>query len=207
MPTPARFVLGIGVLLLVLGLVNAGLAPGTTPELQRAEVLDALAAVVLMLVAVLWTRAEPRSTESRELQGEQGLEIAEGLLDAQREELAWGSHMLLTATPAATVLVHWNAVTMLRRGLLGKGTFQPGAICSRSMQRQSSVSLVNTALFPGRAEFDPVLKDLPAVFVCPLGTSGVVVVGGWAPRCFSRSDERWIEGWCQRLRTSLEQAA
>ena len=204
MPVPARIVLGIGLLLLVLGLVNAGLASGITPELQRAEVLDALAAVVLMLVAVLWTRAEPRSAEPSKLKGDQGLEIAEGLLDAQREELAWGSHMLLTATPAATVLVHWNDVTVLRRGLLGRGGFQPGAICARSIERQTTVSLVNTTLFPGRAEFNPVLDNLPAVIVCPLGSEGVVVIGGWAPRCFSRSDERWIEGWCQRLRTSLE---
>ena len=207
MPTPARLVLGLGLLLLVLGVVNAGLASGTTPELQRAEVLDALAAVILMLVAVLWTRAEPSSAKATSLEGDQGLEIAEHLLDPQREELAWGSHMLLTATPGATVLVHWNDATILRRGLLGKGGFQPGAISARSMQRQSSVSLVNTALFPGRAEFDSVLEDLPSVFICPLGTDGVVVVGGWAPRCFSRSDERWIEGWCQRLRTSLEQNA
>ena len=205
MPAPARLVLGLGLLLLVLGVINAGLASEITPELQRAEVLDALAAVILMLVAVLWTRAEPNSVAATSLEGDQGLEIAEGLLTSQREELAWGSHMLLTATPAATVLVHWKDATILRRGLLGKGGFQPGAISVRSMQRQSSVSLVNTALFPGRAEFDNILEELPSVFVCPLGTDGVVVVGGWAPRCFSRSDERWIEGWCQRLRTSLEQ--
>ena len=32
----------------------------------------------------------------------------------------------------------------------------------------------------------------------------VVVVGGWSKRCFSQSDERWLEGWSQRLKTSLE---
>ena len=85
MPTPARLVLGLGLLLLVLGVVNAGLASGTTPELQRAEVLDALAAVILMLVAVLWTRAEPSSAKVTSLEGDQGLEIAEHLLDPQRE--------------------------------------------------------------------------------------------------------------------------
>ena len=204
MPGSARFVLGIGLLLLILGLINAALATSVTPDLQRAEVLDGLAAVVLMLVAVLWTRANPTSAERSDLSGEQGLELAEGLPEPQRQELAWGSHMLLTATPAATVLVHWNNVVLLRRGLLGHGNFHPGAICERAMNRGSTVSLVNTTLFPGRAEFDPMLEGLPAVIVCPLGREGVVVVGGWSKRCFTRSDELWLEGWAQRLRSSLQ---
>ena len=72
------------------------------------------------------------------------------------------------------------------------------------MQKNSSVSLVSTALFPGRAEFDPVLDALPSVLICPLGGDGVVVIGGWSERCFSRSDERWAEGWAVRLRTTLQ---
>ena len=59
MPTPARVVLSWGVVLLVLTLVNARLAEAITPELQRAEVLSGMTAVGLMLVAVLWTRADP----------------------------------------------------------------------------------------------------------------------------------------------------
>ena len=125
-----------------------------------------------------------------------------------KEELAWGSHMLLTATPAATILVHWRDQIILRRGLLSDADapFTPGPICRRAMDRETTISLVNTTLFPGRHEFDPVLKNLPAVLIVPLGTQGIVVLGGWSERCFSQSDEQWLEGWSARLRTKLEGA-
>ncbi|MCB4376954.1 cofactor assembly of complex C subunit B [Synechococcus sp. MU1650] len=204
MPVPARVVLICALLLLGLTVTNAGLAGTVTPDLQRAEVLAGMASVGLMLVAVLWTRANPKSAEKVSLKGEQGLVLFEQLNDVQKQELAWGSHMLLTATPAASVLVLWRQQVVLRRGLISQDPFQPGAITKRAMDREQTISLVNTTLFPGRAEFDGMLQSLPAILVCPMGQQGVVIVGGWSPRCFSRSDERWLEGWAQRLRTTLE---
>ena len=204
MPGPARAVLICALLLLVLTVINAGVAETVTPELQRAEVLAGMAAVGLMLVAVLWTRANPRAAQKVELQGEQGLVIADHLNDVQKQELAWGSHMLLTATPAASVLVLWRQQVVLRRGLISRDSFLPGAITKRAMERDQTISLVNTTLFPGRAEFDAMLPSLPAIVVCPMGDAGVVIMGGWSPRCFTPSDERWLEGWSQRLRTTLE---
>ena len=204
MPTPARVVLFSGLLVLVLAVTNASTADVITPDLQRAEVLAGLAAVGLMLVAVLWTRANPRSADQVDLQGEQGLVMDETRSAALREELGWGSHMLLTATPAATVLVYWRGQVVLRRGLIRAVTFKPAEICNRVMERETTISLVNTELFPGRSEFDSVLQNLPAVVISPLGQDGVVVIGGWSKRCFSQSDERWLEGWSQRLKTSLE---
>ena len=204
MPTPARVVLALGVALLMLALVNARLADIVTPELQRAEVLSGMAAVGLMLVAVLWTRADPSQAPRRDLKGEQGLVLDPDIDAATRDELGWGSHMLLTATPAATVLVYWDGAVLLRRGLVRDAVFCPGAICQRAMERETTISLVNTTLFPGRHEFDPLVENLPAVLICPVGNRGVVVLGGWSERCFSRSDEQWLEGWTARLRTSLE---
>ena len=204
MPAQARIVLVWGLLILVMAVLNTVMAQSVTPELQRAEVLSAVAAVSLLLVAVLWTRADPRSAARQELGGEQGLVLASDLSDAVRDELGWGSHMLLTATAASTVLVYWKGIILLRRGLISDGDFHPGTICRRVMQKNSSVSLVSTALFPGRGEFDPVLDALPSVLICPLGGDGVVVIGGWSERCFSRSDERWAEGWAVRLRTALQ---
>ena len=203
MPGPARSVLALGLIFLLLGLLNAALATTVSPELQRAEVLNGLAAVALMLVAALWTRADPKTAERVVLPGEQGLVLSDDLTEPQRQELAWGSQMLLTATPASTLLVHWNGSVILRRGLLGSGDFQPGTISRRAMERETVVSLVNTTLFPGRSEFDPVLEKLPAVIVCPLGGNGVVILGGWSVRCFSQSDERWLQGWAERLKSSL----
>ena len=204
MPTPARVVLFSGLLVLVLAVTNASTADRITPDLQRAEVLAGLAAVGLMLVAVLWTRANPRSADQVDLQGEQGLVMDQQTSADLREELGWGSHMLLTATPASTVLVYWRGQVILRRGLIRAVTFKPGDICNRVMERETTISLVHTELFPGRTEFDSVLQNLPAVVISPLGKNGVVVVGGWSKRCFSQSDERWLEGWTQRLKTSLE---
>ena len=204
MPTPARVVLFSGLLVLVLAVTNASTADRITPDLQRAEVLAGLAAVGLMLVAVLWTRANPRSADQVDLQGEQGLVMDQQTSADLREELGWGSHMLLTATPASTVLVYWRGQVILRRGLIRAVTFKPGDICNRVMERETTISLGNTELFPGRTEFDSVLQNLPAVVISPLGKNGVVVVGGWSKRCFSQSDERWLEGWTQRLKTSLE---
>lgn len=44
------------------------------------------------------------------------------------------------------------------------------------------------------------------MLVQPIGSEGWLLAGGWSPRCFSRGDELWVEGWAEKLRTSLEQA-
>jgi|TARA_B100000073_G_C23630227_1_gene532258 hypothetical protein len=204
MPGSARLCLVSGLLVLGLAVFNALTAGSFPPALQRAEVLSGMAAVGLMLVAVLWTRAVPRHPKAVKLEGEQGLEIAAGLAETLRTELAWGSHQFLTATSAATILVNWDGTVLLRRGLITKDPFCPGEICRRSTERQALVSLVRTALYPGRQEFDAVLPGLPAVMVQPLGERGWIVLGGWSERCFTRSDERWLVGWAERLRTQLE---
>lgn len=204
LPGPARVCLIAGVLVLTLALINALTAGEFPPSLQRAEVLAGLAAVGLMLVAVLWTRAIPRPAEAAQLSGDQGLRISEELDDALRLELAWGSHQFLTATSAASMLVMWDGRVLLRRGLITSEPFVPGAICERATQRQELISLVKTALYPGREEFDPVLPGLPSVLVHPLGSRGWVVLGGWSERCFTRSDERWLAGWSERLKRTLD---
>ena len=105
------------------------------------------------------------------------------------------------------MLVYWDDTVLIRRGLITDRVFQPGAICRRCTKRQELISLVKTALYPGREEFDPVLPGLPAVMVQPLGKRGWIVLGGWSERCFTRADERWLTGWAERLRTELERTA
>jgi hypothetical protein len=203
LPPPARFCLGVGVAGLALAVSNQLTTTSTEPALTRAGVLASLLAVGLMLVAILWTRAVPEAAARAPLEGHEGLELLEGLAEPLRLELGWGSQMLLTASPAAVVVVHWRGRQLLRRGLLAATAFQPGAICQRALERGQPISLVNLALYPGRAEFDSLLAHLPSVLVQPLGTEGVVVLGGWSPRCFSRSDLVWVEGWAQRLCAEL----
>jgi len=201
MSTPARVLLGAGVLALLLDIVNQATATRLEPPLERASVLAGALAVVLMLVAVLWTRIEPRPPERADLQGEEGFEPMPDLPEPLARELGWGSMMLLTATPAAVVLLHWNGRIVLRRGLLqpGSGSFRPGPICAKALERQRAISLVDLRLYPGRGEFQGLLEGLPSVLVQPVGTGGLLLLGGWSPRCFSRSDLAWVEGWSRRL--------
>ncbi|MEB3263885.1 MAG: cofactor assembly of complex C subunit B [Synechococcus sp.] len=203
MPTPARISLGAGILGLALLLANQLTAGPLTPALERAAVLASLLAVGLMLVGVLWSRAVPEAPGRVELAGEQGLELSPDCGEALARELAWGSQMLLTATPAAVVLLHWRGATLLRRGLLQKQPFVPGALCERCRGNGRAISLVDLKHYPGRAEFDALLAGVPAVLVQPIGDQGWLVLGGWSPRCFSRSDLAWVEGWARKLTDEL----
>jgi len=202
--TPARICLWSGVASLALVVLNQSTAASTDPALERAAVLASFLAVGLMLVSVLWTRVVPEAAARVALEGVQGLVLAEGLPDDLAEELGWGSQMLLTASPAAAVLVLWQGRCLLRRGLLVDAPFEPGAICSRAQEKDAAISLVDLRLYPGRAEFDGLLPGVPAVVVQPLGLEGLVVLAGWSPRCFSCSDLTWLEGWAQRLRERME---
>jgi hypothetical protein len=200
-PLPARVVLALGLVGLVVAVVNQLNAPQLDPSLERASVLASLLAVVLMVVAALWQRVVPEAAARADLVGREGCELVEGLPEDLVTELGWGSAMLLTATPAATLLLHDGQRILLRRGLLGPDAFTPGAICRQAISRQRAISLVDLRPYPGRAEFDSLLTGLPAVVVQPVGEAGVLLLGGWSSRCFSESDLRWIEGWARRLKT------
>ena len=54
--------------------------------------------------------------------------------------------VLLTATPAATVLLYWQGRTLLERGVLGVGGFAPGAICQRAWATGKAIGLVSLKL-------------------------------------------------------------
>ncbi|QPN64010.1 cofactor assembly of complex C subunit B [Synechococcus sp. CBW1004] len=203
LPVAARIPLVAGAIGLSLSVLNQFTAGSVEPALERAGVLASILAVVLMLVGLLWTRIAPEPAERAPLQGVERLQLAEGLDPSLQRELAWGSALLLTATPAATLLLVWRGVVLLRRGLqpleAGDQAFIEGAICERARQSGRAISLVDLRLYPGRAEFEALLPGLPSVVVQPLEDAGVLVLGGWSARCFSRSDLTWLEGWTRRL--------
>ena len=203
LPAAARIPLVAGAIGLSLTVLNQFTAGGVDPALERAGVLASILAVVLMLVGLLWTRITPEPAERAPLQGVESLQLAEGLDPSLQRELAWGSALLLTATPAATLLLVWRGVVLLRRGLQpldpGDQAFVEGTICERARQSGRAISLVDLRLYPGRAEFEGLLPGLPSVVVQPLEDAGVLLLGGWSARCFSRSDLTWLEGWTRRL--------
>ena len=61
------------------------------------------------------------------------------------------------------------------------------------------ISLVSTKFYPGKQEFDNIVKNLPSVIVFPIGNKGWIIIGGWSERCFTKSDELWIDGWAKKL--------
>lgn len=199
----ARSTVLVGVVGLTLAVINQATAPLLDPPLERASVLAGILAVLLMLGGLLGERVLPAESARVALVGREGLELADDLPEPLRQELAWGSAMLLKATPAAVVVVRFGDQILLRRGLLAESPFVPGAICAQALERQRSISLVDLALYPGRDEFQTLLADLPAVVVQPIGGEGLLLVGGWSPRCFGRGDLIWIEGWAARLAVAL----
>jgi hypothetical protein len=203
-PLPARIPLVAGGIGLLLTVLNQLLAGNAEPSLQRAGVLASILSVVLMLVGLLWSRITPEAAQRASLLGEEGLQLAPSLTDPLLRELAWGSALLLTATPAATLLLLWKGSVILRRGLLAPGVtlgtpFNGGPICQRAIETGRPISLVDLRLYPGREEFESLLPGLPSVLVQPIGESGLLLLGGWSARCFSRSDLTWVEGWTQKL--------
>jgi len=199
MPPTALIPVVAGALGLVLTVINQLSADHVDPSLQRAGVVASILSVVLMLVGLLWSRITPAVAERADLNGIEGLQMANDLPESLRRELGWGSALVLTATPAACLILLWDQKILLRRGLLSNTHFAPGKICARCLETGKAISLVDLKLYPGRAEFEDLLPGLPSVLVQPLGGRGLLLVGGWSVRCFSRSDLTWLEGWGQRL--------
>ena len=208
MTTGARLSLftgGIGSLALAFNHLTAGGSPAHV-SLGRADVVGALMAVALMLVGLNWTRVDPTAQKPLPLSGEQGLHIGDGLTDGVREELGWGSQMVLLNTAAVAIHCIWSGRLLLSRGLLTGVPYRDGPLVQRVLSRQQRLYLANLKLFPARREFTYLPEGVPAVLLEPLGAQGLLVVAGASPRCFSAADLGWVQGWAERLKLRLEEA-
>ena len=195
----SNLVIVFGLFLLILSIVNIVTTTEINPSLVRGETISGIASIALITIGYLWTEIKPKAPNRADLGGKEGFELSADLSEEKRYELAWGSQQILTATAASTILIYWDNRVILRRGLITGKSFKPGDICKRSVTQQRLISLVNTDLFPGRAEFDGVLEDLPSVIVYPISNRGITIVGGWSKRSFTNSDEKWISGWSDKL--------
>ena len=195
----SNLVILFGFFLLVLSIINIVTASEINPTLVRAETISGIASIVLLTIGYLWTEIKPNQSEKVVLKGNEGFELSKNLSEDQKYELAWGSQQILTATAASTILIYWDNKVILRRGIISNKIFTPGEICRKAIEQQRLISLVNTKLFPGRQEFDSVVKDLPAVIIYPLSKKGLIIVGGWSKRSFTNSDEKWISGWSNKI--------
>ena len=195
----SSLVIIFGVFLLMLSIINIATSNEVNPTLIRAETISGIASIALITIGYLWTEINPTKPPKAKLNGKEGFEICNELSEDIKNELAWGSQQILTATAASTILIFWDDKVILRRGLISNKIFKPGEICNRSINQKRLISLVNTELFPGSDEFDGVLDNLPAVIVYPLSNRGLTIVGGWSKRSFTTSDEKWISGWSNKL--------
>ena len=189
----------IGLIMLTLTLFNAISINDLSPAILRSEVLSALTSITILLIGFLQQRPTHKPNSSLTIKGKEGFYISEKLTQEEKIELAWGSHMILTATASVTVLIYNKGTTILRRGIISEENFEPGNICLASAQKSKYISLVSTKFYPGKEEFDSILKDLPAVIVMPISSDCWLIVGGWSERCFTKSDEIWLEGWSKKL--------
>ena len=195
----SNLVIIFGFFLLILSIINIVTATGINPTLIRAETISGIAAIALVTIGYLWTEIKPRENPKAILKGLEGFNLSEELSDNQKYELAWGTKQILTATAASTILIYWDNKVILRRGIITNSIFKPGEISKKAIEQKRIISLVNTDLFPGSDEFDSVLENLPAIIIYPLSNRGLTIVGGWSKRSFTKSDEKWISGWSDKL--------
>ena len=189
----------IGTILFIFQIANFFSIETVTPELERAQVLAALASLIIILIGFLFKQFDSLSSEKADLKGENKFLFAKNMPDEVIDELAWGSEAILTSTAAATILIHNDGVNILKRGITSSNEFIPGETCLRSIKDMKLISLANTKFYPGRAEFFNFCRDIPSILVVPINNKSFILVGGWSAKCFTKSDEKWIINWSKKI--------
>ena len=189
----------IGVTLFIFQIANFISIETITPELERAQVLAAIASLIIILIGFLFKQFEPLAGEKAALKGENKFLFDRNMPDEVIDELAWGSEAILTSTAAAAILIHNDGVNILRRGITSSNDFKPGETCLRSTKDMKLISLANTKFYPGRDEFFNFCAEIPSILVVPINSKAFILIGGWSAKCFSKSDERWINNWSKKI--------
>ena len=189
----------IGTLLFIFQIANFFSIETITPELERAQVLAALASLIIILIGFLFKEFEPLAGEKADLKGENKFLFDKNMPDEVIDELAWGSEAILTSTAAASILIHNDGVNILRRGITSNNEFNPGETCLRSIKDMKLISLASTKFYPGRDEFFNFCPNLPSILIVPINSKAFILIGGWSSKCFTRSDERWINNWSKKI--------
>ena len=189
----------VGVILFIFQIANFSSIETITPELERAQVLAAIASLIIILVGFLFKQFEPLAGEKAALKGENKFLFDRNMPDEVIDELAWGSEAILTSTAAAAILIHNDGVNILRRGITSSNDFKPGETCLRSIKDMKLISLANTKFYPGREEFFNFCADIPSILVVPINKKAFILIGGWSAKCFTKSDEKWINNWSKKI--------
>ncbi len=189
----------IGFILFIFQIANFISIETITPELERAQVLAAIASLIIILVGFLFKQFEPLAGEKAALKGENKFLFDRNMPDEVIDELAWGSEAILTSTAAAAILIHNDGDNILMRGITSNNDFIPGETCLRSIKDMKLISLANTKFYPGRDEFLNFCTDIPSILVVPINNKAFILIGGWSAKCFTKSDEKWINNWSKKI--------
>ena len=189
----------IGIVIFIFQIVNFFSIETITPELERAQVLAAIASLIIILIGFLFKQFEPLAGEKVDLKGENKFLFDKSIPDQVIDELAWGSEAILTSTAAAAILIHNDGVNILTRGITSSNEFKPGETCLRSIKDMKLISLANTKFYPGRDEFLDFCADIPSILVVPINSKAFILIGGWSSKCFTKSDEKWINNWSKKI--------
>ena len=189
----------IGSILFIFQIANFFSIEIITPELERAQVLAAIASLIIILIGFLFKQFEPLAGEKANLKGENKFIFDKNIPNEVIDELAWGSEAILTSTAAAAILIHNDGVNILRRGITSSNEFSPGDTCLRSTKDMKLISLANTKFYPGRDEFSDFCPEIPSILVVPINNKAFMLIGGWSAKCFTKSDEKWINNWSKKI--------
>ena len=189
----------IGAILFIFQIANFISIETITPQLERAQVIAAIASLIIILIGFLFKQFEPLAGEKAALKGENKFLFDRKMPDEVIDELAWGSEAILTSTAAAAILIHNDGANILRRGITSNNEFKPGETCLRSIKDMKLISLANTKFYPGRDEFFDFCADIPSILVVPINSKAFILIGGWSAKCFTKSDEKWINNWSKKI--------
>ena len=188
-----------GTILFIFQIANFFSVELITPELERAQVLAAISSLIIILVGFLFKEFKPLSGEKADLKGKNRFYFDKNIPNEVIDELAWGSETILTSTAAASVLIHNDGRNILKRGITSSNNFSPGETCLRSLKNMKLISLANTKFYPGKDEFFNFCPDVPSILIVPINSKAFILIGGWSAKCFSRSDEKWINNWSRKI--------
>ena len=111
----------VDVILFIFQIANFISIETITPELERAQVLAAIASLIIILIGFLFKQFEPLAGEKVDLKGENKFLFDKNIPDKVIDELAWGSEAILTSTAAASILIHNDGVTMnIKTGMINE---------------------------------------------------------------------------------------
>ena len=189
----------IGSILFFFQLGNFFSIDSISPALERAQVLSALSSVIIILIGFLFKQFNPNLGDKVELKGENKFIFEPDIPSDILDELAWGSEAILTSTAAAIVLIHNNGKNILTRGITTNDVFEPGETCLRALRDMKLISLANTKFYPGRDEFYSLCPNIPSILIIPINSKSFILIGGWSYRCFTKSDEKWINNWSKKV--------